>query len=113
MPDPILMLIVCHPRFQVCAVTPWEHAHISVPKFRNTIHHTLKEVPVMGDHNDCLFCFMKPLFQPLRCYGIQMVCGFVQKKNGRINQKHTGEIDPFLLPAAQRMDGAVEEFLQL
>ena len=71
----------------------------------------IKEVAVMGNHQNAALVGAKIIFEPFQHVHVQMVRRFIQKKEIRMTDKSRRKVDTYLLPAGEGMDISVPVFI--
>ena len=70
----------------------------------------VQKVPVVGDYEQCSRIALKPVLQPHDRIQIQMVGGFIQKKEIRGTEKSLGQIEPHPPAAGEVLYGFLKIF---
>ena len=76
-------------------------------ELKNPIHHIIKEVAIVGDHQHSARIFLKVRFKPFDAFGVQMVGRFVEQQDRWLLDQQTGERDPALFAARQIFNGPI------
>ena len=66
----------------------------SAIEFQNPARHVVQEVPVVGDGDDGPFVLGEMLLQPVHAFGVEVVGGFIEQKDGGLLQQQTTEGHP-------------------
>ena len=99
-----LHLLPCRFQLKEAGIIRIISVHLPVADLQDPVRHTIKEIPVMGHHEDGPSVSPQILFQPCDHRPVQMVRGLVQEKYVKISGKGLCQDHSPLLSAGEMFD---------
>ena len=96
---------------KVSGISAAERTDLVIFKVDDSGCSRIKEVAVMGNHQNAALVGAKIIFEPFQHVHVQMVRRFIQKKEIRMTDKSRRKVDTYLLPAGEGMDISVPVFI--
>src|SRR5215813_12960992 len=79
-------------------------------EFQNPARNVVEKISIVSNSDNSAFILLDVLFQPCNGFGIEMVGGFVQKKDIRLLKQEPAQRNTPLLSARQHLDGCLRRW---